>query len=224
MFAAAIFDMDGLLIDSEPFWSIAEKEVFGNVGVNVTEQLAIETSRMTTKEVTGYWYRLQPWPNKSLEEIEQAVIEKVGQLIDDKGTIMPGVESTLQFFKERDYKIGLATNSPNVLIQIVLRKLGIEHYFDATSSSDAEVNGKPAPDVYLATARKLRVNPANCIAFEDSKTGIQAALAAGMKVIAVPDQANCYDTGFGIADIIMSCLDQFSEEHIQLLCRKNVTR
>jgi HAD superfamily hydrolase (TIGR01509 family) len=217
VFEAAIFDMDGLLIDSEPFWRDAEKEVFGSVGIDVTEEVASQTSRMTTKEATDYWYSLQPWRHKSLEEIEQAVITKVGQLIDANGTIMPGVEKTIRFLKQKGYKLGLATNSPDFLVSKVLRKLCIEHYFDATSSSEFEANGKPSPDVYLTTARKLGVAPANCIAFEDSKSGVQAAIAAGMKVIVVPDKVQFYDSGFEIADMKISCLEQFCDEHIQIL-------
>ena len=77
MFEAVIFDMDGLLIDSEPFWGEAEREVFSSVGIDVTEELASQTSQMTTKEVTEFWYNYKPWKTKSLEEIEQAVIQKL---------------------------------------------------------------------------------------------------------------------------------------------------
>lgn len=219
MFEAAIFDMDGLLIDSEPFWRDAEKEVFGSLGIEVTESLAYHTSRMTTKEVTSYWYNYKSWTNKSLEETEQAVIKKVGQFIDQFGVIMPGIQRTLRYFKNNGYKIGLATNSPIVLVWKILRKLNIEHYFDAISSSDSEHSGKPFPDVYLKTALKLNVDPAYCIAFEDSTYGIQAALAAGMKVIAVPAKGRFHDPGFKIASIKISCLNDFCEEHIKLLAK-----
>ena len=221
MFKAAIFDMDGLLIDSEPFWRDAEREVFESVGVNVTEELALHTSRMTTKEATNYWYNLQPWSERSLDEIEQAVIKMVGTLIEDGGGVMPGVIQTLQYFKSNGYKIGLATNSPHFLVSKVLRKLDIEHYFDATSSSDFEAKGKPSPDVYLATARKLSVSPKDCIAFEDSGSGIQAALAAGMKVVAVSAKEPLDKHGFELADVKISCLDQFCIEHIRLLSARN---
>lgn len=220
MFKAVIFDMDGLLINSEPFWKDAEKEVFGSVGVHVTEEHAFHTSQMTTRQATDYWYNLQPWPGKSLGEIEQAVIKKVGQLIDTAGTMMPGVKEILEFFKQKNYPIGLATNSPDVLITKVLHKLGIAHYFDATSSSDAEARGKPSPDVYITTARKLAVDPVHCIAFEDSASGIRAALAAGMKAVAVPALAQFHDPAFGIADVKISCLTCFSEHHLQLLREK----
>lgn len=121
-------------------------------------------------------------------EVEQSVIEKVGNLIDDKGKMMPGVIEILEFFKERNFKIGLATNSPKCLIPKVLYKLDISHYFDSVCSSDSEAKGKPSPDVYITVAKKLRVDPRKCIAFEDSHSGIKAAFSAGMRTIAVSHQ------------------------------------
>lgn len=220
MIEAVIFDMDGLLIDSEPFWRIAEKEVFGNLGIEVTEELAIETSRMTTKEVTEYWYSHKPWEQKSLEEVEQAVIQRVGELIDNKGMMMPGVVELLQYFKQLGYKIGLATNSPNSLILKVLRKLDIEHYFDIAISSDFVDKGKPSPDIYIKIAFELDTIPSNCIVFEDSTSGIHAAIAAGMSVVAVPEKGKFNDAGFETADVKIKRLNDFCNRHIVLLNKK----
>ncbi|WP_158655618.1 hypothetical protein [Sphingobacterium sp. HMA12] len=88
MVEAVIFDMDGLLIDAEPFWRIAEREVFGDLGIQVTDVHSSITSRMTTSEVTAYWYNFKPWEGKALAEIERHVIEKVGELIDKHGEII----------------------------------------------------------------------------------------------------------------------------------------
>src|SRR5690606_18268634 len=157
----------------------------------------------------------------SLDEIEQAVIRMVGTLIDDGGGVMPGVIQTLQYFKSNGYKIGLATNSPDLLVSKVLRKLDIEHYFDATSSSDFEAKGKPSPDVYLATASKLSVSPRECRAVGDSGSRIQAALAAGMKVVAVSGKQPADKYGLELADVSVTCLDQFGVEHIRRLRSRN---
>ncbi|RBQ11478.1 hexitol phosphatase HxpB [Pedobacter miscanthi] len=220
MFQAAIFDMDGLLIDSEPFWRTAEKEVFGSLGIEVTEELSIKTSRMTTREVTAHWFSHKPWAQKSLEDVEQTVIQKVGELIGNNGVMMPGSIALLHYFKQSGYKIGLATNSPQCLIPIVLRKLQIEHCFDITVSSDFVDKGKPSPDIYIKAASELSTPPSRCIVFEDSARGIQAALAAGMSVVAVPEKGNFHDSRFNIADIKIRQLSDFCDQHIALLIKK----
>lgn len=217
MFEAVIFDMDGLLIDSEPFWRAAEKEVFGNLGIEVTEDLAVETSRMTTREVTEYWYNHKPWKEKCLEEVEQAVINRVGELIHNNGRMMPGVIELLQYFKQLGYKIGLATNSPYSLVPKTLDKLQIERYFDITISSDFVEKGKPYPDIYLKTACELKVLASKCIVFEDSKSGILAALAAGMNVVAVPESGEFDNKKFDIANIKIRKLSDFCDKHMKML-------
>jgi len=220
MIEAVIFDMDGLLIDSEPLWRTAEKDVFGSLGIEVTEELAIETSRMTTKEVTKYWYNHKPWRQKNLEQVEQAVVQRVGVLIDTCGVMMPGVIELLQYFKQAGYKLGLATNSPHCLVPRVLRKLQIEHYFDIVISSDFVNKGKPSPDIYIKTAFELNATPSKCIVFEDSISGIRAAIAAGMSVVAVPETGKFDDKGFDIANMKIRQLSDFCDRHFEVLKEK----
>lgn len=106
---------------------------------------------------------------------------------------MEGVREVLDFFQKKSLRIGLATNAPARLIPVVLNKLGISKYFHSTSSSEDEVRGKPHPAVYLTTAKKLKVNPSKCIAFEDSLSGIIAARKANIKTVAVPHQSEFTD-------------------------------
>ncbi|WP_343556873.1 hexitol phosphatase HxpB [Sphingobacterium sp.] len=217
MVEAVIFDMDGILIDSEPFWRKAEKEVFGNLGIVVTEEHSSITSRMTTAEVAAYWYNFKPWADRTLVEVEREVIERVGELINQHGEIMPGVKKMLHYFKKYGYKVGLATNSPKMLVPIVLKKLSIEDYFDVTLSVDDVRSGKPSPDIYLQTAVSLSVNPARCIVFEDSKSGIAAAIAAGMTVVAVPDGNGYNAKEFDKADLKLRSLLDLSKHHLEKL-------
>lgn len=224
MFEAVFFDMDGLLINSEPFWKAAEKEVFGDLGIDVTEEHTCKTSLMTTRQVTEYWYSHQPWTEKSLEEVEKNVIQIVGELIENSGITMPGVVELLQYFKQLGYKIGLATNSPYCLVPTVLHKLNIEHYFDITMSSDFVEKGKPSPEIYIKGAFELNVIPSKCIVFEDSTSGIIAALNAGMSVVAVPGTRNFDDKGFDIANIKIRQLSDFRNEHIRLLNKNKLTK
>lgn len=214
---AAIFDMDGLLIDSEPFWKEAEKEIFSSVGVQVSEQLADKTATMTTSEVTNFWFSQYPWTGKSLDEVEREVVDKVEALILDHGSELAGVTNLLNLLKEKGFKIGLSTNSPYQLVPVILKKLGIYHYFDAISSADDISNGKPAPDVYLATLRKLDIDAKNCIAFEDSFSGLMAAKSAKLKTIVVP-HTEVYDQGkFDISDLKLRSLADFNGKHLKTL-------
>ncbi len=180
---AVIFDMDGVIIDSEEIWKRAENEIFSSVGVKLTDELCKMTETMTTREVTNFWFGKYPWKNKSLEEVENGVIERVAHLIKDAGKGIDGIEEFLRKMKDKGYKIGLATNSPSCLIPVVLEKFALDKYFDATSSAEHEPEGKPSPYVYLTTAGKLNIKPENCIAIEDSRSGLLAAKKAGMKTV-----------------------------------------
>lgn len=217
MIQAVIFDMDGTLIDSEPMWKLAEQQVFGELGVNITDKLARQTAAMTTREVTEFWYQQSPWSGKSLEQAEKEVIDRVALLIADSGKAMQGVNNLLQYFSNKGLKIGLATNAPEKLIPVVLHKLDIAHYFQCYSSSDNESQGKPAPDVYLTTASKLEVEPSKCLAFEDTVTGVESANNANMKSVVVPILSEFMDRKYDLADLKLISLAEFSDEHFERL-------
>tara|TARA_R110002050_G_scaffold9680_14_gene34224 strand:- start:2539 stop:3264 length:726 start_codon:yes stop_codon:yes gene_type:complete len=214
MMQAVIFDMDGTLINSEPMWKEAEKQVFSSVGVEVTKALSSKTASMTTREVTQFWYDLFPWSGKSLEQVESEVVDHVAKLISIKGTPMEGVKDVLDFFHEKKFKIGLSTNAPSRLIPIVLEKLDIAHYFHAISSSEDEINGKPDPAVYLSTAKKLKVEPSKCIAFEDSISGVISAIKANMITIVVPPALEFSDKKYEMSYIKLRRLSEFSDLHL----------
>ncbi|TDX09648.1 hexitol phosphatase HxpB [Flavobacterium sp. S87F.05.LMB.W.Kidney.N] len=181
---AVIFDMDGVLVDSEPLWQKAEFEIFSSLGVQVTEELALITKTMTTKEVTEFWRSKCAWEDISDQQVADLVISRVIELIENENCQIEGIENFVKLIKNQGYKIGLATNSPYRIIPVVLKKLKLAQYFDAVSSSDSERNGKPDPSVYLTTCRKLEVEPEQCAAIEDSYSGMLAAKRAGMKVVA----------------------------------------
>lgn len=206
---AVIFDMDGVIVDSEPLWMKAEKKVFASVGVSVSEELGKITEALTPAEVTRFWYERQPWTNKTLEEVENEVIDQVEFLINNEGYAMDGIKEILERFKSRGCKIGLATNSPFRLISTVLNKFGLSGYFDVVSSAEHELRGKPDPAIYLSSARKLNVKPESCLVFEDSYTGLIAAKNAGMKVVAFLPGNVCCGSKFDIADMKIGSFSQF---------------
>ncbi len=209
MYKAVIFDMDGVLINSEPLWKIAEKHVFSSLGVKVSDDLVHITSALTAQEVCEFWYSRYPWEGKTFKEVEDDVVNMVIKLIGENDTRLPGVTEILRLFKEKDFKIGLASNSSHNLIEVILEKLEIRSYFDVISSADDVEKGKPNPAVYLYAAEKLGVNPSGCLVFEDSIVGITAAKNAGMKVIAVPAKEDFDKPEFETADYKIRSLKEF---------------
>jgi sugar-phosphatase len=186
MFRAAIFDMDGLLIDSEPYWKDSEREVFGAVGIDITDDMAAVTAPMTTRQVAEHWYGVRPWSGRTIAEMEAAVIERVAAHVRLRGAALPGVREALAFCARQDLRVALASNSPAQLCDLVLEVLGIAPAFHAVVSADEVERGKPDPSIYLLAARKLDVSPDDCLVFEDSPTGVRAARAARMRVVAIP--------------------------------------
>lgn len=207
---AAIFDMDGVLINSEPLWRIAEKEIFSSIGVPVTEEMIYQTSALTIKEVCEYWYKIYPWKGKSFEEIENSIVDRVIELISTNETSMPGIKNIMKILKKKTFKIGMATNSSHKLIEAVLNKIKLKNYFDFIASAEDVENGKPSPEIYLHVAKNLNVHPEQCIVFEDSIIGIRSALDAGMIVVAVPASEDFNKPEFDIAHFKIHSLNDFS--------------
>lgn len=209
MLDTVLFDMDGVLIDSEKFWEQASEEVFTSVGGTWSNDIAEHTKGKTTRAVTEYWYSLFPWAEKSIEEVEQQMIDRVDELIRLEGEINSGVLSTLQELTDLDFKIGLVSNSPHSLIETVICKLQIKSFFKIIVSGNDVQHGKPAPDVYLYAANLLNSDPSTCLVFEDSITGITAAKKANMFVVALPDPSEYSHTKFEIANCKLESLEEF---------------
>ena len=185
MFRAAIFDMDGTLVDSEAYWRIAEQEVFGSVGIHITDEMSAVTAPMTPQQVAEYWYSVRPWTGPSLEHMQAAVIDRVADQLKARCRALPGVLEILAHCQAQGWRVALASNSPELLCRLVLRELDIAGRFEVVVSADDVRRGKPAPDIYLLAAERLGVAPPQCLAFEDSLTGVRAARSAGMRVVAV---------------------------------------
>jgi mannitol-1-/sugar-/sorbitol-6-/2-deoxyglucose-6-phosphatase len=183
-FKAIIFDMDGVIIDSEPLWKRAEFEIFSSLGVQVEDKLAEQTQSMTTLEVTKFWYERKPWTKVSIREAEKMVVDRVVELVCQEDCGIAGVKELVEQLKQKNIKTGLATNSPAVIIPYVLKRIGLEHGFDVVLSADSVKKGKPAPDIYLQAAKQLSVNVHDCLVIEDSHSGMTAAKTAGMTVAA----------------------------------------
>ena len=212
---AAIFDMDGLLIDSEPLWYEAAVEVFNPLGINLTPALYADSVGLRTKEFVAHWfseYNIDASKSAStILSINEVVIEK----IKTKGEAMPGVYQILALLQKEGYTIGLATSSPSKLIDVVVNKLNITTYFKAFASAEHLTYGKPHPQVFLDCAAMLMVKPVDCFCFEDSFYGLIAAKAARMKCVVVPHIDSQHQLRWGAADIVLNSLEAFDEEKLQ---------
>jgi sugar-phosphatase len=200
MLEAIIFDMDGLLIDSEPFWQQAEIEMFADVGVELTPQLCLQTMGLRIDEVVNYWYRQFPWDHPSQEKIAQAIVHRVIELIETQGVERKGVDALFDFLESTHLPLALASSSDRNLIQAVVKRLHLSDKFQIIHSATEECYGKPHPAVYLTTAEKLGVTPTHCLALEDSFNGVLSAKAARMMCYAIPEGYPDPDPRLIIAD------------------------
>lgn len=205
---AVIFDMDGVLINSEPFWKQAEIRVFESVGIDFLAVGGEQTVGLRIDEVVGFWHAKYPWKNKSKAAIVKEIMDEMVAIITSKGEPLSGVNEILLKLKENNIKIGLASSSYGVLIDATLSRLNIGQYFDYTLSAENLAYGKPHPEVYLNVAEQLKHSPSECLVIEDSLNGILAAKAAKMQVAAIPDGTHSPEPKIIIADQQLKSLDE----------------
>jgi mannitol-1-/sugar-/sorbitol-6-/2-deoxyglucose-6-phosphatase len=217
MIEAVIFDMDGVIIDSEPLWTEAQKEVFTSMGVDFDEKLALLTIGTGSYDTIDFWYRRQPWHGLSHQEVEDRIMQRLLVLVEQKGRMMDGLIDMLEFFKSRGLKIALASGSPYRLIDIVIQKFNIKKYFEVVYSGEEEQSGKPNPAIFLSTAKKLNVLPFNCLVVEDSFNGLIAAKAARMKAIGYLCNGAFEQSRFDFADLKLRSFKDFTESQYTYL-------
>ncbi|MCR9066466.1 MAG: hexitol phosphatase HxpB [Cytophagales bacterium] len=208
---AVIFDMDGLLVNSEPCWHIAEKKIFGELGVELSTENCLETTGVPIKDVIQHWYKKHPWVNPDFETLERDLLNGAKEAIEEHADLMPGVLETVSWAKHNNYKIGLASASPMDMIEMVLRKFNLLTDFDTFHSAELERFNKPDPAVYLTVAKRLEVKIEQCLILEDSGGGVKGAVASGAQVIAVPSPHEFNEAKFNIASAKISSLNNLKE-------------
>ncbi len=206
-----IFDMDGLLIDSEPLWKEAADELLLNYGKQLSPKQYAQTTGLRTKEFLAHWFTYFNIPAGKIAVDEQLLVDNVIALVQEKGKAMPGIEYIFNFFIERSFKLGLASSSPIELIDVVTGMLGIRQHLHTVTSAANLSFGKPHPEVYLNCAQQLHSPPQNCLCFEDSFNGVIAVKAAKMKCVVVPASHDSGNPRWSAADIRISTLDNFNE-------------
>jgi len=183
---AVIFDMDGVLIDSEPLWQRVEYEVLSALGVPVTIETIQQTTGLRIDQCVDYWYHKAPWADYDNAKVSKAIVDRVAEEILKTGEAMQWVQQAIEYCQAKGLKIGLATSSFYTIIEAVLSKLGLSDKFMAVQSAEGLTYGKPHPEVYLNCAAALEVDPRYCLAIEDSFNGLIAARAANMQTVAIP--------------------------------------
>lgn len=208
---AVIFDMDGVLIDSEPLWRTAMIKGFGEYGLIFTEDDCRKTTGRRFDEVVKYWMEHYKITTINAKELETRVIDLLLELIKAEGRAMEGILDLVELCISKKLKTGLATSSANVLMNAVLSKLDLHAKFHAKVSAEYLPYGKPHPEVFLHCAGQLGIAPQNCLVIEDSVNGVIAAKAAQMTVIAVPDNAHKHQRELALADYV--CMDMLAAKH-----------
>jgi len=216
MSAAVIFDMDGLLLDSENFWQHAEYEIFSSLGVPLQPADTAQTLGWRCDYVVQHWYRQFPWQGPTPAEVADAIIDQVIALIIQRGTLLPGAREALMLCRELSLPTALATSSNHRMMLATLNRFDLLSFFQATCSAEFLPLAKPHPQVYLNAAAALGVEPQVCVALEDSVTGVIAAKAARMRCIAVPEPIHFTDPRYAIADLKLSSLLELTEDGLKL--------
>lgn len=211
MIKAVIFDMDGLLIDSEPLWEKTNSRIFKQLGINLTMDHHVAMRGRSLRENLEHFYSQQPWQGMSSAEAEKLIVEEMIKLIKTDGALMPGVHKALQVCKKASLPVAIASGSSIELIEAVVDTLEIREHFHHIYSAQFEPYGKPHPGVFIKVAEHFKVPPADCLVFEDSPSGVLAAKAAKMKCIAVPDPDVKNNPFVQTADIILNSLEEFDE-------------
>lgn len=209
---AVIFDMDGVLIDSEPLWKIAMEKTFHSVGCGITKEDFQHTVGLRIDEVVEYWYNEVGWEKYTAKEVEGQIVESMIKLIQENGAPLPGVIKTIAFLKAKGISIGLATSSYVVLIKTVLETLSIENEFDFVHSAENETYGKPHPAVFLTVAKKLGAEAHKCLVIEDSLNGIVSGKAARMTVVCIPEKTHNPEPRLILADYTFESMEEFLKE------------
>jgi HAD superfamily hydrolase (TIGR01509 family) len=210
---AVVFDLDGLLLDSEQVWDAAREELAKERGGRWHDQAQRDMMGMSSPEWSRYMHDVIGLPEPP-EEINAEVVRRLESHYREHLPVIPGARQAVERLAEK-WPLGLASSSNRELIDLALDLMGIAGRFQATVSSEEVARGKPAPDVYLEAARRLHIDPTTAVAIEDSQNGIRAAKAAGMGVVAIPNEHfPPAEEALAQADVVLDSLAELTPDAV----------
>jgi HAD superfamily hydrolase (TIGR01509 family) len=211
---AVVFDLDGVLIDSEQVWDAARRTLAAERGARWHEGASRDMMGMSSPEWSGYMHDVIGLA-ESPEEISAEVVRRLEQTYRERLPLLPGATEAVERLAAR-WPLGVASSSNRELIDLVLDLSGLGRHFRATVSSEEVESGKPAPDVYVEAARRLEVARARCAAIEDSENGILSAKAAGMRVLVMPNpHFPPAEEALAQADDVLNSLEELTPERVE---------
>jgi HAD superfamily hydrolase (TIGR01509 family) len=206
---AVIFDLDGLLLDTEQVWDQVREELARERGGRWHEGAQRAMMGMSSPEWSAYMHDVIGLA-ESPEEINAEVVRRMQDRYRERLPLLDGADEAVERLAAR-WSLGIASSSNRELIELVLDLAGWRAFFHASVSSEEVARGKPAPDVYLDAARRLRVEAGRCAAIEDSHNGIRSAKAAGMRVVAIPNRHFPPDPeALALADVVLDSLAELT--------------
>ena len=211
MIEAVIFDLDGVILDSEELWDEVREALARERGGRWHERAQEDMMGMSSREWSVYMHEQIGLPEPP-EEINREVVRRMLERYRGELPLIPGAVETVERLAAR-WPLGLASSSNRELIDAALEASGLARHFRVTVSSEEVARGKPAPDVYLEAARRLEVAPEHCAAVEDSQNGIRSAKAAGMRVIAIPNRRfPPGEDALAEADVVLDSIAELTPE------------
>lgn len=210
MIKAVIFDMDGVMIDSEPLWEKTERILLAKRNIDYSPEYRDMIVGLNQKDSGKLLKDTFSLP-ETVDDIISERVEILTAIYEEELELVSALSPLLETLRQRRYMLAVASSSPLRVIKFVLDMFSLHEYFDAVVSGECTENGKPHPDIYLHTAERLGVSPAECVAIEDSINGVRSALAAGMYCIAIPDKRLSREP-FESAHLILESMDEMRPE------------
>ncbi|MGH4006132.1 MAG: HAD family hydrolase [Pseudonocardiaceae bacterium] len=218
---AVVFDLDGVLVDSEGLWDVVRRGVAAEADRPWPTEATREMQGMSTAEWSAYLTDAVGVPAEP-EEVAATVIDQMAAQYDARLPLLPGAVEVVERLGHR-WPLGLASSSPRRLIDIVLESAGLAQWFQVSVSTEEVTVGKPSPAVYQTVVRRLGVNPLQAIAIEDSSNGLRSAATAGLGVLAVPNTAfPPSEDALALADVVVDSLDEITRELVVSMGRRDL--